>query len=569
MQDQNLANGTSEPEGWQAISWRKVYRQVRHLRQRIFKAEQAGDHQKVKSLQKLMLRSHANTLLSVRRVTQVSSGSKTAGIDKVVVKTPKARMDLVKKISQYQPWKAKPVRRVYIPKSNGKRRPLGIPTIEDRVMQARVKNALEPQWEARFEGSSYGFRPGRGCHDAVSALYGFLNSRGKRKWILDADIRGAFDHIDHEFLLKAIEGFPARGLIKQWLKAGFVEGGIKKDTTAGTPQGGVISPLLANIALHGMEKALGVQRTKEGKVKAECRAVIRYADDFVVLCNSRNEAEQAREDLSQWLTSRGLELSEEKTRVVHLTEGFNFLGFNFKQYSDHRSPRGHKLLIKPSRESVEKLKTRLKQEWKALTGAITAAVIRRLAPIVQGWAMYFRTVVSSKIFTDLDHWMFKRSWRYAKRKHPWKSSTWIYQRYFGKRNPTRQDQWVFGDDVTGKYLIKFAWTKIKRHVMVKGTSSPDDPALKAYWLEREKKTAPLTMEPHLLGLAKLQGFCCPVCGESLLNGELLERHHMVLDRKDARRKDRNYQRLLHLYCHDQVHGGQNTPELARQLIVLN
>jgi RNA-directed DNA polymerase len=242
MQDTTPANGASEQTDWNAVNWRQANRIVRNLRQRIFRASKEGELRKVASLQKLMLRSRSNILVSVRRVTQINSGRRTAGVDKVVVKTAAARGKLVAELSAFTPWKAKPARRVYIPKSNSKLRPLGIPVIKDRCFQAMVKNALEPFWEARFEGMSYGFRPGRGCHDAIQRIYLLACPHRSKKWVLDADIRGAFDNISHDFLLQAIGKFPARELIKQWLKAGYMEGDVFHETEAGTPQGGVITP---------------------------------------------------------------------------------------------------------------------------------------------------------------------------------------------------------------------------------------------------------------------------------------------------------------------------------------
>jgi len=287
---QAIVNGASRPTDWTTVNWRQANRQVRNLRQRIFRATQAGDLNKVRSLQRLMLWSYSNTLVSVWRVTQVNQGKRTAGVDKVVVKTPAARGVLVDHLMTYQPWKAKPARRVYIPKANGKQRPLGIPTVIDRCLQARVNHALEPHWEARFEGSSYGFRPGRAAHDAMHRIYNTASTRGRKLWVVDADIKGAFDNIDHEHLLATIGEVPGRELIRQWLKAGYVDKGVFHDTEAGTPQGGVISPLLANIALHGMEEALGVTFRRDGVVQGP-RTVVRYADDFVVFCESKKDAE--------------------------------------------------------------------------------------------------------------------------------------------------------------------------------------------------------------------------------------------------------------------------------------
>jgi RNA-directed DNA polymerase len=297
--------------GWNAIDWRKVDRSVSNLRRRIFRASKQGDHRKVRSLQKLVLRSYANALLSVRRVTQINAGKDTPGVDMLVVKTPRARSELVDQMRSYQPWKAKPARRVYVPKANGKKRPLGIPTIHDRAMQAIVKNALEPYWEARFEPASYGFRPGRSCHDAIAKIFSIARPNKRKKWVLDADIEGAFDSISHERVLETIGPFPARGLIRQWLKAGYVEMGTLHATETGVPQGSIIGPLLMNIALHGMKEALGVRYDGRGQIRGN-RALVRYADDWVLFCESEEDAQAAHRQAQGWLLERGLRLSEEK-----------------------------------------------------------------------------------------------------------------------------------------------------------------------------------------------------------------------------------------------------------------
>src|ERR1700688_2246764 len=277
MQSESLANGPKGRTVWDLVDWREASRIVTSLRQRIFKAARANDLRKGRSLQKLMLRNHSNILMSVRRVTQVNAGKNTPGVDKVLVKTPAARGDLVDRLATFQSWRAKPVRRVYIPKKSdsSKCRPLGIPTIMDRCLQAMVKNALEPAWESRFEGSSYGFRPGRNAHDAIAKIYLLARPNKRKKVVVDADIKGAFDNIGQDFLLKALGDVPGRALIKQWLKAGYLEGGRYHDTPTGTPQGGVISPLLLNIALHGMEAALGVTHNGKGEINGR-RSVVRY-----------------------------------------------------------------------------------------------------------------------------------------------------------------------------------------------------------------------------------------------------------------------------------------------------
>jgi RNA-directed DNA polymerase len=382
------------PEGdildWLSIDWQQVEGDVRRLRQRIFTASQAGDLKKVRNLQKLMLRSHANTLVSVRRVTELNAGRKTAGVDGQVVVTAYGKAELADWMQRCAaPWKPKPVKRVYIPKANGKQRPLGVPVIVDRVLQARVVNALEPEWEARFEPKSYGFRPGRGCHDAIESIYKTVGGKAAhRLWVLDADLAAAFDRIDHAHLLAALGTFPARAMVEQWLKAGVVDKGRLAPTEEGTPQGGVVSPVLLNVALHGMEEAAGVRyRTAgvhAGKTVPGSPVVVRYADDLVAMCASREEAEEVKERLAVWLAPRGLVFNEDKTRVVHLGDGFDFLGFNVRRY------RG-KLLIKPSKAALRRIRERLAAEMKALRGANAKAVLQRLNPIIRGWSAYYRT----------------------------------------------------------------------------------------------------------------------------------------------------------------------------------
>jgi len=543
------ANRTERSSGWTNINWCKVNRQVRNLRQRIFRATQTGEWNKVHSLQKLMLRSHSNTLLSVRRVTQMNAGKNTAGIDKLVVKTPAARVKLVEHLSTYQPWKAKPARRVYIPKASGKLRPLGIPTIIDRCLQAKVKNALEPSWEARFEGSSYGSRPGRGCHDAIGKIFNLARPNMRKKWVVDADIKGCFDNIDHRFLLDTIGSVPGRELIRQWLKAGYVDKGVFHDTKTGTPQGGVISPLLANIALHGMEEVLGVERS-QGRIRGH-RAVVRYADDFVVFCESKEDAERSEIILEEWLKKRGLSLSQEKTSIVHLTEGFDFLGFNIRHYkAPQTSKSGYKLLIKPSKESVKAIRKKLREEWRRLQGANVHAIIVKLNPIIRGWANYFRIGVANAIFGKLDNWMFHKEQQYTKKTHPLKPWYWRQKRYWGS-NPKRKGNWVFGDKHTGKFLSKFHWFEIQRHALVPGTHSPDDPSLRKYWKERNK-TYVKDLPPSNQRIARNQEYVCENCGESLFNGEELQTHH-VKPRKEGGKDAYHNLKLVHLYCHQQIH----------------
>ena len=554
MHQETDVNKTEAQTPWNDIDWRRNKESVRNLRHRIYRASRQGDHKKLRSLQRLMLRSRANRELSVRQVTQINKGRVTAGVDKLTVKTPEARTELIAELSSYQPWNAQPAKRVYIPKANGKQRPLGIPTILDRCMQAIVKNALEPEWEARFEPCSYGFRPGRGCHDAIGRIYVNTTPRTNRKWVIDADIKGAFDNIRHETILEAIAGFPAQHLIKKWLKAGVVDREVFKETDKGTPQGGVISPLLANIALHGMEGAVGISYTKRGKsyaVKGK-RALIRYADDFVILTETHEDAEAAQKEIAQWLSRRGLELSKEKTRILNLTEGFNFLGFNVRQYPVGNTKTGYKLLIKPSEEAIEKFKNRMKQEWTALVGHNVDTVIKRLRPILTGWSNYYRTTVSKETFGKLDNWMFTQEYRWCRRSHPSKTWKWVTLRYFNVSRTGRQVKWVFGDSETGTHLPKLTWTPIKRHIMVLHDASPDDPGLRPYWERRDDKKANLFPTLRFRELAKRQKGNCTLCHDSLHNEEELHVHHVIPRSQGGEDAIYNLS-LVHQYCHQQVH----------------
>jgi RNA-directed DNA polymerase len=558
---------------WDAIDWRLCEDNVRRLRQRIFTATREGDLAKVRNLQKLMLRSWSNTLVSVRRATQRNTGRKTAGIDGQVALTSPARMELAVRVHRsIRSWRPRAVKRVYIPKASNraKLRPLGIPVIADRCHQGRVRNALEPEWEARFEPRSYGFRPGRSCQDAIQAIYVTCRGpRAKRVWALDADLASAFDKIDHDRLSDALGSFPARDMIRDWLEAGVFEAGKGfAPTEEGTPQGGVISPLLLNVALHGLEQAAGVRYAPTGDTKAGSPVVIRYADDLVALCHSQQQAWQVKARLAKWLAPRGLVFNEDKTTVVHLNRGFDFLGSNVRRY-----PNG-KLLIKPSKAAIRRVRRRLADEMRNLRGSNAVAVLATIIPIVRGWAAYYRGVVSKEVFTALDDHMWKLTYKWANHSHPNKPKSWIINRYYGQFNPARQDRWVFGHRDSGAYLPKFAWTKIVRHYMVPGTASPDDPALAQYWANRRRRNKP-PLDRGTLRLLRAQNGRCPLCGDHLLHVDqepnsprewelwltgaqkALTRHSLVVHGRQSTSDDI---RLVHASCHCRYTGIRREPE---------
>ena len=488
---QSVIGAMEHAQEWHDIEWQVVQKRVRNLRQRIFRAIKCGRWNQARSLMKLMLRSYSNLLQSVRKVTQENKGKKTAGIDRQTVLTPKARMNLVRHMLQYSAWKTSPARRVYIPKASGKQRPLGILTIRNRVAQAIVKNAMEPSWEARFEPNSYGFRPGRSCNDAIVQVWNRLNRRSRHKWALDADLKGAFDNISHGFILERLGSVPGRELMKQWLKAGYVEAEIFHATKDGVPQGGVISPLAANIALDGLEQQLGSRYS-----------YIRYADDFIVTAKSKEDIEAVLPNVINFFARRGLQLNMEKTKIVHVSDGLNFFGFNVRSYKG-------KCIVKPQKEKVLALLEEIKVWLKENPNATPQVVIGYLNPRLRGWANYYKRVNSKKTFAWIDSEVFKALWRWCRHRHrnKRKNRYWIKAKYFKR---VEERDWTFFAqyaDCSGHrrevHLLHINSTPVVRHVKVSGSNSPDDPTLRRYWSQRKKRFS-LAREQHV-GTFDLEG----------------------------------------------------------------
>jgi len=550
-----------EPKGttsetWNSVPWKKLEQHCFRIQKRIYRASQRGNQRAVHKLQKLLMKSEAARLLAVRRVTQENQGKKTAGVDGVKSVRPKERLLLARHIhpTYWKHIKAQPVRRVWIPKpGKSEKRPLGIPTVFERARQCLAKLALEPEWEARFEPNSYGFRPARSAHDAIGAIFNGI--RFKSKYVLDADLKACFDTINQEALLNKLHTYTVmKQTIKGWLKAGVLENGVFAPTETGTPQGGTISPLLANIALHGMEE---VVQSKRNRKRQEQPILVRYADDLVLLHSDLEKLKQAEQKLVDWLAEMGLSMNPKKTRITHtLTPyegnvGFDFLGFAVRQFpvgkthtgkNTYGKPLGFKTIIKPSKEAIRRHILTLNQRVKKLRSVPQWKVIQELNPIIWGWSNYYRTVASSDIFSSCDRhvWFQLQSW--ARRRHSRKKRSWIDAKYW---------KHVDGRDTfctpMGAKLRLHRDTAIQRHPKVRGTTSPYDGNL-LYWSQR-LKTHPLMHARRAKLLQKQQGKC-RWCGLTFREEDILEIDHID---HNHRNDTLSNLLLLHLHCHDERH----------------
>ena len=547
---------SNEAAEWFAIDWPSVYRNVRRLQVRIVKAMKENRWNKVKALQRLLTHSYSGKALAVRRVTE-NNGKRTPGVDRIIWKTPEDKIKAVRDLRrrEYHP---QPLRRVYIPKKSDRtaKRPLGIPTMIDRSQQALHLLALDPVVETAADKNSYGFRQHRSCADAIAQCFITLSHAPNTQWILEGDIKACFDQISHEWLLANVP--MDRTILQKWLKSGYMDKHVLHETTEGTPQGGIISPALANYALDGLERLLRKKfpegtRLKSLGGKSASVNFIRYADDFVITSKSKEILEgRVRPAVEQFLQQRGLELSPKKTVITHVEKGFDFLGQNVRRY-----PNG-KLLIKPSKKNLKTFLDGIRQTIRNARGMSAADLIDLLNPKIRGWAHYHRHVVSSRIFSSVDRFIFYNLWQWARGRHQKKTSHWLKKKYFEKRGT--RDWCFFGETCDDQGQLHKAWlyharsTPIRRHVKVKGEANPYDPAFETYFEEREGSHMRETFRGTrtLRYIWNEQRGLCTVCRLPITRTTGWRLHHCVPLVQGGSKSAEN-RVLLHPDCHDKVH----------------
>jgi RNA-directed DNA polymerase len=538
---------------WHAIDWHKVYRTVRRLQARIVKAVQEGRWHKVKALVYLLTHSFSGRALAILRVVS-NSGATTPGVDGILWNTPESKSAAFSTLRRhgYQP---QPLRRVYIPKSNGKLRPLGIPTLTDRAMQALYLLGLDPIVETQADPNSYGFRRERACADALEQCHIQLSGRSRPEWILEGDIKSCFDRISHEWLLTHVP--MDRVLLRSWLKAGFLEKDVFFATTDGTPQGGILSPALANRTLDGLESRLAERfGATPGRRRRHKVHLVRYADDFIITGTSKELLrDEVRPLVAHFLKERGLELSHEKTTITHIDNGFDFLGQNVRRY-------GTKILSKPSRRNVQAFLTRIRDMISEQGGSQTAGgLIVQLNRQIIGWSLYHRHAASKRTFTQVDRRIFGLVWRWCRRRHDQKSARWVKERYFTEQG---QRRWVFTGSIRdhkGKpheaTLREAAKVSIQRHAKIRGAANPYDPAWELYFEDRLTRKMQSTLDGRgTIGyLWKAQAGRCPQCGQPLTEESGWHLHHRRWRVHGGDDSILNLE-LLHANCHRQTHSAK-------------
>lgn len=547
-------------KNWHDLDWARIQQTVRKTQLKIAQATGEGDWRRVKRLQRLLTHSFYGRCLAVRRVTE-NRGRKTPGVDGETWGTPQAKLQAVGRLSKKRGYRPKPLRRVWIPKpGKQEKRPLGIPTMLDRAMQALYLQALEPVVESTSDPKSYGFRPDRSTADAMVELFHLLSPQTAPVWILEGDIKGFFDNINHEWLCRNVP--MDRKVLRKWLKAGVIDRRQLMATEAGTPQGGIISPCLANATLNGLEAQLKCHLVQQmGKTKAQQAKVyvVRYADDFVVTAASKELLEdEVKPWVEQFLSVRGVALSREKTQTVHIHQGFDFLGWNFRKYVPKSPYRKAKLLIKPSKKNVTAFYRKVGEIIKN-SGALTQdALIGQLNPVLKGWAQYHSPVVAKQTFSKLDSLIFWRLWRWAKRRHSKKSADWIRKKYF--RSIGGQN-WVFAYPYKNgkgerqfRRLYGLAETAIVRHKRLPGEYQPYDAAHELKWeaLRVQRMQHKLRYRGQILSIFRRQKGLCALCGHAISKETGWHDHH-VIRRVDGGPDTLSNRVLLHPNCHALVH----------------
>ncbi len=470
---ETLLGASSASFSWDTINWQPIKKHVLRLQLRIAKAVRESCWGKVKALQWLLTHSRLAKLLAVRRVVR-NTGRNTAGVDGMLWKSGAEKLKAAESL-QRRGYQAQPLRRLYIPKKNGQRRPLGIPTLADRAMQALYLFALEPVAEIQADPNSYGFRPKRSAADAIEQCYNTLVQKHFASWVFEGDIKACFDRIDHNWLIQHIP--MDKMILGKWLAAGYMENKELYPTEAGTPQGGIASPVLANMALDGLELAALKSAPQNQKIN-----VVKYADDFIITGASKEVLEEkVKPAVVAFLAERGLELSQEKTRITPIEEGFDFLGFNVRKYSG-------KFLTKPSKLSINRFLNDIRLEIKAHATSKTEVLIRQLNQKIRGWANYYRHAVSKRAFNYVDHQIYLALAAWIKRRHPNKSAQWRHHRYFRSE---KQRQWIFSaktcDESSAMLdLFRASSVAIIRHIKIHAKATPYDPAYKEYFICREQ-----------------------------------------------------------------------------------
>jgi RNA-directed DNA polymerase len=536
---------------WHSINWKKVYRNVRRLQARIVKALREGRWGKVHALVYLLTHSFSGRALAILRVT-TNRGTSTPGVDGATWNTPEAKTAAFDTL-RARGYTAQPLRRVYIPKSNGQKRPLGIPTMTDRAQQALYLLGLDPLVETQADYNSYGFRLHRSCADALVQCHRLLCKRHSPVWVLEGDIKACFDRISRPWLLAHIPMNQA--MLNKWLTAGYLEKCVFHATTDGTPQGGIISPALANRTLDGLE---GLLRQRFGATRSARERygvhLVRYADDFIITGTSRALLRDEVQPLvAHFLAERGLELSHEKTSITHIEDGFDFLGQNVRRY-----PNG-KVLLKPSRKNVRTFLGKIKDTLRNYGSRVSVGeLVIRLNQQIQGWALYHRHASSKGTYRAVDNALFQRLWRWARRRHRKKRASWVKRRYFRNHQGRR---WVFtGTCYTKKgeaylvRLLKASDVRIQRHTIIHREANPYEPAWESYYEARlhEKLSATLAGKERIHHLWERQQGKCPRCGQWLLEEQQWQVHHIHWRVYGGSEETTNLQ-LVHENCHRQVH----------------